>query len=128
MTFDGTEILLGLMTIFSGGLVAWIASAGSRREARIEAKTAEAKIAADERAAKEAAALAHEASLIEQLQEEVGSLRASRQEDQITIRQLFTEFNEMKALQIEANIGIKILINQIIDAGETPLWIPQPPI
>ena len=119
---------LAILTTFGGILTAYVATSGSRKEKKLEATAARLKTEAEERAERLRSETERETSLVNQLQEEVASLRASRQEDQATIRTLFSEFNELKAIQIESNIGIKILINQIVDSGSTPLWIPQSPL
>jgi uncharacterized protein YlxW (UPF0749 family) len=122
------QIWLTALTLFGGLLTTYVATSGSRKEKKLEAQAAQRKAEMEAKDRARAAEMAHEASLIEQLQEEVKSLRESRVQDQKVIRQLFDEFNQLKAVQMESNIGIKILLNQIVEAGDTPRWIPPTPI
>lgn len=65
--------------------------------------------------------------LIEQLQEEMKSLRAARIEDSTLIRQLTTEYRSLERRFDEYERGVNLLVNQLMHNGFVPVWQPRFP-
>lgn len=120
MGADILTIWLALLTLMGGILPIIITGRQSRREKEADAKISDNKREVD-----------HSAMLIEQLQEEVATLRRSRVEDAQTINDLLTDFRTLQrhVTAMETQIaeweqGIKKLTDQIRDNGLEPIWAP----
>lgn len=117
MTIGGTyidpQIVVGFFA-FCGVLATTLASKlGARREASGKAQG----IALVE-------GYKSQALLIDELQEEVSELRRNRRSDSSEITELFRRQRELETQITVFEVGIKALVDQIIQMNATPVWLP----
>ena len=63
--------------------------------------------------------------LINELQEEVRSLREARTEDSALIRKLTSDYRELERRLYSQEQGIRKLLEQIVEIGHEPRWNPE---
>ena len=65
-------------------------------------------------------------ALINELQEEMESLRRARSEDSALIRKLTQDYRNLEHRLYEHEKGVELLLQQILHIGHEPAWQPEP--